>query len=100
MARTWKTLELSKELRGANENQIGVFSARDIVGVKRAVKAAPAVFTNNVQNGGHSSDMFVVGLDENVSSNFSAKATLRKASVEMGDQSAFKEAAADCVLAG
>lgn len=53
-------------------------SAREVTVVRKATGATLAVSTGITDNGGSSSEMFVVGLEDKVDGNFSAKPTLSK----------------------
>lgn len=55
-----KTLELRENFLGANDNLIGVVSARELMAVKLAAKTALAVSIGIAGNGGPSSDTFAV----------------------------------------
>lgn len=88
------TLEPSENFWGGNDNLIGVVRVRNVTVVKRAAKAALADNMCIAENGGFSTDMLVVDLDEKGDGSSRAIATLSSSSVEIGDESTFKEAAA------
>lgn len=65
--------------------------------MRGAAKSAFAVSNVIPENGGSSSDMFLVDLAENVEGSYSAKATLGRRFAKIVDENAFKESAALCV---
>lgn len=92
------TLELRKGFPKDNDNLIGVVSARELVIVIRAAKAALAVNTGIAVTDCPSSDMFVSHLDKMVHGNCSTNANLSKLSAEARDKSYYQETVAHCVL--
>lgn len=75
-------LKLSEDTRVAHEDLIGFVSTRKTVVVKHAARAAIAVNTDIAENGGLSSDMAVIDLDDEADGNSGAKATLSRTFAE------------------
>lgn len=94
-----KTLELSGECRGANDNLTRVCIAEELTNAKRATMAGRAVSTITAENDAPSSDMAVGNLDEVVDGSSSTRAALIRCSAETGDENTFEEAFAHCVSA-
>lgn len=86
-----KTLELGEKLRGDDGSQIAVVSAKEMVFVKRAAKAALVADTGISEKGGLRNRMFVVDLDEESDCNFRVEATLSRACKRNRDEIAFKK---------
>lgn len=89
-ARVRETLKLSEDYRGANDNLIGVLSAREILTVKCAAKTAHGVSSCIADGGGPSAELSAVDLDEKTDVNFSPKATLSRDCAKTTDENAFK----------
>lgn len=64
-------MELSEDFREPNDNLIEVFSAREIVVVKRVAKNALAISTNLAEIDCSNSGILVVDFEENVDGNSS-----------------------------
>lgn len=66
--------------------------------VKRAAKSTLAIDTGIAENGISSGDMFFVDPDEKIDGFSSAKTTLSRGLVKIGDENYMKELVAHCVL--
>lgn len=97
--RNLKSLELSGNIWKASDALIRVVSARKIRVGNCATRAGLAVNISIVENGGSSSDMFSVDLDEKKNRNFTSSASMSKGSADIGDKNAFEEAAAHPAMA-
>lgn len=87
-----KALGLSEEFRRAINSLIRGVSAREVLVVNRAANAALAVNIDAAESGDHSSDIFVVDLNEKVDGKFSTKNSLSRSFAEIRDKNSFKEA--------
>lgn len=91
-----ETLQPSGDFWRANDNLVGVVSAKTVKVVKSAAKAASAVSTGRTNNGGSSSGKTGVELNKVVNGNSSAVANLSRSSAKIGNENGFKEAVARC----
>lgn len=91
------TLEPCRDICKADDNLIGVISARQVIVLKRKTKAALAVSISIAENSGLPSEMLVADLDAKVDSNSSAKAMLSRDLTKNGEENASREAVAHCV---
>lgn len=66
--------------------------------LRRVTKAALVVNIENAENGGSGIDVSVADLNKEFEDTPSAKATLSSGSAKIGDETAFQESAAHCVL--
>lgn len=87
-----KTAELSKDFRRATDSLIEVVTAREVIVVKGAAKAALDVSIGIAENGGPRSDMSVVELDKKADGNSSAKVRLSRSFARTRDENACKDA--------
>lgn len=89
-----KTVERSKDFWEARENLIGVLSARKIMAVKRAARAALSINTEIAEDGTPSTDMAVLNLNEKADDNSSANAAVSRFFAKVGDENDFEKAVA------
>lgn len=93
-----KTLQLSEDFQGANENLTGLFSAENLVIVKLSAKVALAVGGDIAEKGSSSNDMYIADVDKKVHGNSSARATISRAFTKARVEKASKGAVAHFVV--
>lgn len=90
-------MDPNEDLRGANDNLFRFVSGREVMAVRGSAKAALPFSSGSDENGGPSSEIFIVVLDEKTDGNSSAEATLSRRFSETRHENAFEKAAAHYV---